>query len=123
MSAVAGIFCFNSNFVVNNEPINQMLNSVKHRGPDGLDFYFSEKCHLGIALSNLIGDSSSNFLNLSNSRFKISFDGAIYNFKEIRSELKKIGVVFSSDSDAEVILKGYELWGVEIVERLKAILD
>ena len=54
-------------------------------------------------------------------RLWITFNGEIYNFKSIRSQLEGLGRRFHSDSDTEVILQGYEQWGEGVVERLRGM--
>lgn len=51
----------------------------------------------------------------------ITFNGEIYNHLELRRDLERRGVVFQSDSDTEVILLGYRLWGPEVVDRLRGM--
>lgn len=51
----------------------------------------------------------------------LTFNGEIYNYKELRTELRSLGTVFNSDSDTEVILRGYEQWGIEVVLKLNGM--
>ena len=53
--------------------------------------------------------------------FTIVFNGEIYNFKEIRKELKKEGYKFNSNTDCEVLLAGWDSWGARILDRIKGM--
>ncbi|ENB27429.1 glutamine amidotransferase domain protein, partial [Escherichia coli BCE008_MS-01] len=56
------------------------------------------------------------FMNLS-----IVYNGEVYNFKEIREQLEKEHYVFNSDSDTEVLLKGWHCWGEDLIQKLNGM--
>ncbi|GIV38765.1 MAG: asparagine synthetase B [Thermonema sp.] len=91
----------------------QALNQLAHRGPDGFGIWSEE----GVVS---LGHRRLSILDLSengrqpmeyNDRWVITFNGEIYNFIEIRNELKLKGYKFISDTDTEVILAAYQEWG------------
>ena len=99
--------------------------SLRHRGPDG----FGEWCspdgnvylaHLRLAIIDLSDDARQPMANADGS-LQLTFNGEIYNFKELRAELEAAGHRFRSRSDSEVILHGYAEWGEGVVERLRGI--
>lgn len=104
--------------------LDQMNTSLKHRGPDEEGIYLSDHCGLGhVRLS---------ILDLKNGRqpmeyreegrsYVISYNGEIYNMREIREKLQKEGMTFNTNTDTEVILKGYLLWGTGIIQELNGI--
>src|SRR2546429_4892650 len=53
-------------------------------------------------------------------RFHLSFNGEIYNYREIRAELKNLGHSFRTSSDAEVLLEGWRRWGKALLPRLRS---
>jgi len=122
MSAIAGVMSFDNSKRIDGNIINNMVESVKHRGPDALGYFKSDKCCLGNASLNVIGDSPLP-LSIEDNRYTITFDGAIYNYKDLKKELEKKGCYFLTQTDAEVILVGYKIWGDSVVARLNGIFS
>ena len=94
-----------------------MVSSTNHRGPDynGIEnihpVYFGHN-RLSIIDLNPEANQPMNF-----GKYWIVFNGEIYNYKEIRQELKENGIVFSTVSDTEVILKSYDFFGEKCVNK------
>ena len=122
MSGITGLLSFNNNDIPGKNIIAKMTNAISHRGPDGLGYYHGTRCYLGNAMLHII-DLQTGALPLSvdDDRYTICYDGAIYNYQEIRSQLEKEGHVFKTRSDAESILRGYILWGTDVVQKLNGI--
>lgn len=101
--------------------LSSMCEVLLHRGPDdsGLSFYQEEHYQLGLAHQRLsIMDLSSHGHQPMKFRdLEIVYNGEVYNFKEIRSELELAGYEFDSDSDTEVILKSFHHWGESSVDK------
>ncbi len=95
--------------------INKMNNLLKHRGPDGNGVWNDENIAIGhTRLSILDLTKSGHQPMLSNdSNYVISYNGEIYNFKELRQKLVNDGFTFNGNSDTEVILKYFENFGIE----------
>ena len=97
--------------------VNEMANTMVHRGPDHGDTWVSEEVELGLAHRRLsIIDLSANGnqpMYSENRRYIIVFNGEIYNHRELRQDLLSRQKVFKGHSDTEVILAGCEEWGVE----------
>ena len=103
------------------ELIRAMNRSMTHRGPDGSDTYVDNNMSLGhnrLAIIDL-SERAAQPMRSSNGRFIIVFNGEIYNFKELKNELKEYS--FVSESDTEVILAAYIHWGRDCVKRLNGI--
>src|SRR5215475_3868220 len=102
-------------------PLEKMRDQLLHRGPDDRGLWFSADRRVGMGHTRLsIVDLSQNAhqpMVLDNGRLAIIFNGEIYNFQEIRSELEKSGHSFSSRSDTEVMLRAYLQWGTSCVSR------
>lgn len=92
-----------------------MNNSMAHGGPDDEGIYLSEQNSLVLAHKRLSFQdlSAAGHQPMETPNTVITFNGEIYNFKEIRNELKLNGIQFSSESDTEVIVKAYEYWKEE----------
>jgi asparagine synthase (glutamine-hydrolysing) len=130
MCGVVGAISLNS--PLDRRELRNAANAIRHRGPDFQGEWWSEDGRIGLAhqrLSIIDLDSSANqpMLNSDKSAI-IIFNGEIYNFKLLKSELSKAGFSFSTQSDTEVLLTAYKYWGKECVNHLEgmfafAILD
>lgn len=97
--------------------LDRMLDSIKHRGPDG----YGTEIYTGNNYTIAFGHRRLSIIDLSDGGlqpmnfewFSLVFNGEIYNFKEIRTNLESFGYKFTSSSDTEVILKAYHKWGVK----------
>ncbi len=96
-----------------------MLASLSKRGPDDKGVMEFPNCILGQTRLSIIDLSSGHQPMRDNKHdIAISFNGEIYNYKELRSELESKGHIFSTNSDTEVILKAYVEYGTECVKHL-----
>ncbi len=95
------------------------LNLLTHRGPDHQGIVRFDDVFLGHTRLSII-DTSSNAHQPMNLRDKYSlvFNGEIYNFRELREELRTFGCQFETNSDTEVLLHGYSVWKHEVLEKL-----
>lgn len=96
-----------------------MNEALCHRGPDGEGTYLDE--HVGLAMRRLaIIDVAGGDQPIFNEDRGVCvvLNGEIYNFQDLRQELRRLGHTFATASDTEVIVHAYEVWGVECVERL-----
>ncbi len=104
----------------NVEAVALMTEALEHRGPDASGIFHQGPIALGHRRLSIIDvEEVSNQPLLDNSgQIIIVFNGEIYNFIELRSELKSLGACFRTNSDTEVILESYKIWGVECLSRL-----
>lgn len=103
--------------------INNMMNRIKHRGPDSKGYYVDEDIALGHRRLSIIDVSSQGdqpIFNEDNSMILI-FNGEIYNYKEIREKLVAAGHIFKTQTDSEVIIHGYEEYGVKLLNMLRGM--
>jgi len=116
-------FIFNTdNRNVDPMPIRQMVHSIKHRGPDALTQIERGSVALGHARLSIVDIKGGSQPMLSdNGRFALIFNGEIYNFKKLRSELEKQGVEFKTHSDTEVVLRLYERDGSDCLPLLRGM--
>jgi asparagine synthase (glutamine-hydrolysing) len=87
------------------------LNTLKHRGPDQQNNFVDEKVFLGHRRLSILDLSENGKQPMQTLQTVITVNGEIYNFRELRSELEG-KYQFKSNSDSEVILYGYEEWGL-----------
>lgn len=100
-----------------------MLEKIEHRGPDGAGVFSGEKATLGfrrLSIVDLSEEGSQPMLNEDRSLVLV-FNGEIYNYRELREQLVLKGHRFSSRTDSEVILHGYEEFGIGILEKLRGM--
>lgn len=96
---------------------------MAHRGPDADGFWSDEHCALGhrrLAIIDLTESGRQPMTNEDGSLW-VTFNGEIYNFQELRSELEKAGHQIRSHSDTEMILHAYEEWGESCVSRFRGM--
>ncbi|GFZ27694.1 asparagine synthase (glutamine-hydrolyzing) [Lactobacillus corticis] len=94
--------------------IGKMMEMIRHRGPNSDGIYTNDKVALGfrrLSIIDLRGGSQPIF-NEDNSK-AIIFNGEIYNFQPLRDDLIKAGHTFTTKADTEVLLHGYEEWGMD----------
>ena len=119
MCGITG-FCDFSNTLTEDVLLN-MTRSLAHRGPDaeGVSLSHENGCLLGLGHRRLsiLDLSERGKQPFSRDNLSIVFNGEIYNFKEIRTELINLGFIFHTDTDTEVILVAYKVWGMESINK------
>ncbi|MCG3206489.1 MAG: Asparagine synthetase [glutamine-hydrolyzing] 1 [Anaerolineae bacterium] len=123
---MCGIFgVVQSNNDINEHFFANALNTIAHRGPDdsGLKIWQDHKVGLGhrrLAIIDL-SPAGRNPMTNEDGTIWITFNGEIYNYKELRSELESVGHRFKSNTDTEVIIHAYEEWGDNHIQRLRGM--
>lgn len=116
MCGIAGIISENPRL----EDLETMLRKQSHRGPDNTGYYidrgYSALGHNRLSIIDLSSEANQPFVNISN-RYSLTFNGEIYNYKELRKELNS-RYTFRTSSDTEVLLASYIIWGKECLDRL-----
>jgi asparagine synthase (glutamine-hydrolysing) len=99
------------------------LGLLKHRGPDGTQVWSGTDVLFGHTRLSIVdpSEASSQPMADGSERFRIVFNGEIYNYQEIRSELETGGASFRTCSDTEVILEAYKAWGTGCLERFNGM--
>ncbi len=119
MCGIAGIIYKNRN--VETAELEKMTEKIKHRGPDSDGFYVENNVGFGHRRLAIIDVSHSADQPFSSSNSVLVFNGAIYNYLEIREELQRFGYRFKTNSDTEVLLYAYELWGENCVKKFNGM--
>jgi asparagine synthase (glutamine-hydrolysing) len=102
--------------------IKDMTAALYHRGPDSSGFFSDRDIHLGMRRLSIIDLVSGDQPIFNSDRSKsIIFNGEIYNYKLLRNELISKGDGFATSSDTEVILKLYERYGTECLNKLRGM--
>jgi asparagine synthase (glutamine-hydrolysing) len=108
---MCGIFGYIGN--IERIKAERCLNTLSHRGPDGCGLWSDEGVTLGHRRLSILDLSENGHqpMSFGGGRYWITFNGEVYNFLEIRTELEAKGHVFRTESDTEVILAAYSEWG------------
>ena len=105
------------------ELIRAMTSSLSHRGPDGESYWVGNHISLGhtrLAIIDL--DTRANQPMISDDgSLVLSYNGEVYNFKEIRAELSNLGYTFKTTSDSEVVLSAWREWGEACVSKFNGM--
>jgi asparagine synthase (glutamine-hydrolysing) len=122
MCGIAGIFNLNG-APVSPVVLRRMTDAIAHRGPDGEGFYTDSFLGLGhrrLAIIDLTPGGHQP-MSMPDESIVLSYNGEIYNFREMRAELESRGHCFRSRSDTEVLLHGYAEWGLDVLDRLNGM--
>ncbi len=118
MCGIAGIFDYRGRGEVDRGLLRQMTAAIAHRGPDGDGFYHAPGIGLGhrrLAIVDLAGGDQPLFNE--DRTVCVVFNGEIYNFQPLISELSALGHVFRTRCDTEVIVHAWEEWGERCLDR------
>ncbi len=112
MCGIAGIIYLKDQ-IVTKESLVRMTNFLGERGPDHKGFYINKNVGLAHSRLSIIDLSDSANQPMESNRAVICFNGEIYNFKDLKKELLQDEFKFKTHSDTEVLLYGYEKWGIK----------
>lgn len=102
--------------------VKKMADRIKHRGPDGEGYYLDDEVALGHRRLSIIDLSTGDQpIYNEDEQMVIVFNGEIYNYIELRDELKKKSHEFKTSSDTEVLIHGYEEWGNSLPKKLRGM--
>jgi asparagine synthase (glutamine-hydrolysing) len=103
--------------------LHRMSTSLAHRGPDGDGLFIKDRiglAHRRLAIIDL-SDTGRQPMSNPDESIWIVYNGEIYNYKELREELRDLGHTFHSESDTEVIIHAYEEWGADCLSRFNGM--
>lgn len=102
--------------------VKRMTDKIIHRGPDAEGYYIDENIALGHRRLSIIDiDNGKQPMFSKDNNLVIVFNGEIYNYRELKKELEKLGYEFRTNSDTEVLLYGYEEWKEELPKKLRGM--
>ncbi|MFC4295539.1 XrtA/PEP-CTERM system amidotransferase [Novosphingobium tardum] len=122
MCGIAGIFHCATAKPVDPARVERMCDVIAHRGPDGRGVWTAPGVGLGhrrLSIIDLAGSPQP--MASSDGRAMLTFNGEIYNYRELREELRALGAIFHTDGDGEVILAAWQKWGVGCLDRLQGM--
>lgn len=119
---MCGICGFTGQIIDRDDTIKNMTEVITHRGPDDNGFYLDDDISMGFRRLSIIdlGTGHQPIYN-EDKTLVLTFNGEIYNYKELRGELLAQGHVFSTETDSEVLLHGFEQWGEKLLDRLRGM--
>ena len=124
MCGIAGVISFTDALQTQERIFDRMQGTLRRRGPDAQGKFLSEHAALlHTRLSVMDPENGAQPMHFSNGEeiFTIVYNGELYNTPEIREELRRAGMEFSTHADTEVLLKAYALWGEDCVQRFNGI--
>jgi len=123
MCGIAGLLHRSDSPSAAKAAVRRMIRLQRHRGPDGEGFYDTIEASLGhcrLAVLDLT-DTGRQPMSDETGRFWITYNGEIYNYRELAHELALCGYRFRGSSDTEVILAAYGFWGEQCVEHFRGM--
>lgn len=122
MCGFAGMFTKSGNASACVSQMEKMSNCIRHRGPDDSKLYVGENALFAFRRLSIIDlDGGSQPFVSKCEKYAAVFNGEIYNYRELKSDLEKEGVVFSTNSEIEVIINLYMREGAEFVSKLRGM--
>lgn len=103
--------------------LGKMMDRIKHRGPDSDGKYVDEQIAMGFRRLSIIdlSDQGSQPIFNEDESLVLTFNGEIYNYKDLREELVASGHKFYTQTDSEVLIHGYEQWGENMLDKLRGM--
>ena len=122
---MCGIVGFTNNIQNADEVIGAMMERIVHRGPDSGGKYVDDNVAMGFRRLSIIdlSDKGSQPIFNEDRSLVITFNGEIYNYQELRDELKAAGHSFYTETDTEVLIHGYEEWGKDMLQKLRGMFS
>jgi len=121
MCGITGYY-LNSSLTNNRPNLQRMMGLLAHRGPNDEGFY--QDTHVGLGMRRLsIIDLETGHQPIVNETgtVHVVFNGEIYNYRELRTILQKDGHTFTTQSDTEILVHGYEKWGKDLPQKLRGM--
>ena len=122
MCGIAGIFYVSVPKPVDPARVRAMADVLAHRGPDGSGVWTAPGVGFGHRRLSIIDlEGGAQPMLSGDGRIAVNYNGEIYNYREVRAELEKLGHSFRTDSDTETILAGWRQWGPDCLSRFNGM--
>ena len=119
---MCGICGFTGQIEQRENTIKKMTEVITHRGPDSDGFFSDDYVNMGFRRLSIIDlDDGHQPIYNEDKTLVLTFNGEIYNYKELRKELIELGHSFYTETDSEVLLHSFEQWGEEMFEHLRGM--
>lgn len=122
MCGICGIISFNQEYV-REQPIRAMMKIQRHRGPDDEGVYIEGNLGFGFVRLSILDLTPAGHQPMfsADKRYVVVFNGEIFNYIELREELKSFGYQFRTNTDTEVLLTAYQQWGENCLNRFNGM--
>lgn len=119
---MCGICGFTGKVLDKTKVIENMTKLITHRGPDSAGYFADNDVSMGFRRLGIIdlGTGDQPIYNEKNN-LVLTFNGEIYNYRDLKKELMECGHVFYTETDSEVILHGFEQWGEKVLKKLRGM--
>ena len=119
---MCGICGFTGEIIDRDDTIKKMTEVITHRGPDSDGFFADNSISMGFRRLSIIDlDAGHQPIYNEDKSLVLTFNGEIYNYKEIRKELIEKGHRFYTETDSEVLIHGFEEWQEQLLNRLRGM--
>lgn len=119
---MCGICGFTGRLATSEEILDRMMNKIIHRGPDSGGKHIDDGVSMGFRRLSIVDlEGGTQPIYNETKDMVITFNGEIYNYKELREELIAKGHIMSTDADTEVLLHGYEEYGADLLPKLRGM--
>ena len=119
---MCGFVGYTGQLINGQDILNNMMNTIVHRGPDSAGTHIDSKVALGFRRLSIIDlDAGSQPMYNEDNDVVIVFNGEIYNYQELREDLIEKGHVFRTNSDTETLIHSYEEYGEDMLSRLRGM--
>lgn len=119
---MCGICGFTGEVANREQVLRDMAQRITHRGPDSEGFFMDDGVSMAFRRLSIIDlEAGHQPLYNEDNTLVLTFNGEIYNYRELRQELLEAGHVFSTQSDSEVLLHGFEEWKQDLLPRLRGM--
>ena len=120
--AMCGICGFTGQLENRESVIKKMTEVITHRGPDSDGFFSDDTISMGFRRLSIIDlEAGRQPIFNEDKTLVLTFNGEIYNYKELRKELEGLGHSFATDSDSEVLVHGFEQWQEDLLSHLRGM--
>jgi len=101
--------------------INDMMSEQAHRAPDDLGKFVDNNISLGMGRLKIIDLESKNLCPMISDDYVLTYNGEIYNYKELKKELIDLGIKFKTESDTEVLFHSWKIWKTKVFQKLNGM--
>jgi asparagine synthase (glutamine-hydrolysing) len=110
---------------INSEKLERFTDAIRERGPDGFGYAYFNNNTLGLGHRRLsildLSEAGKQPMHFGEGRYTITYNGEVYNFRELKAELEKLNYQFKTETDTEVILASYHKWGKECLHKFNGM--
>ena len=124
MCGISGIINYDRNRNIDSRDLERITDVIAHRGPDGFGYWIKNNIGLGhrrLSIIDLAGSKQP--MSIDDDRYVITYNGEIYNYLELKEQLFKLGHSFRTSGDTEVVLKAYQEWGKDCLQKFRGMFS